>query len=72
MDNYWTTMGQLWDNYWITIIVDSIDEIGDFYLFGKKDRSWLIWFGRWLSWFGRWLIWNDRWLSWIGRWLSWS
>ena len=36
MDNYWTTMGQLWDNYWITIIVAIYDEIDDFYLFGKK------------------------------------
>ena len=30
MDNYWTTMGQLWDNYWITIFVAIYEEIDDF------------------------------------------
>ena len=43
-DNYWTTIGQLLDNYWISIIDDSIEETLFFMSSQKKmpEQTWLI------------------------------
>ena len=39
MDKYWTPMGQLLDNYWITIIDDSIEETL-FFMKSQKNAWW--------------------------------